>query len=229
MIEKHRAVQAVAKQVLAGLAPTLGPDDTEFTIATRATAMMADMGITQTWYYACPALVLLGSRSCLSISGSRYEPASERVGYTNLVTVDLRPSKAGVWGDCARSFFVEEGTVVAEPRSDEFRRGKEAERELHDAMVAFVTPETTFQDLFDDSNRRIAELGFENLDFLGNLGHTIESAREDRRYIENGNRLRLSNARLFTFEPHIRAPDGRWGFKHENIYSFRKDGRVEEL
>src|SRR5690349_20681993 len=96
MLAEHRAVQRIARQVLADLAPTICASDTEFAIAQRAVASLRSRGIMETWYHNCPALVLLGSRSCLSISGRDYVPAQEPVGReTNLVTVDLSPMRAG--------------------------------------------------------------------------------------------------------------------------------------
>lgn len=117
LISAHREVQAVAKKVLAALGSTINPLDTERTIAERATAMLAREGVTDTWYYECPALVLLGSRSRLSISGREYVPNEEEVGFFNLVTVDLSPLRGDIWGDCARSFFIEEGFVFRVLRS----------------------------------------------------------------------------------------------------------------
>jgi hypothetical protein len=81
----------------------------------------------------------------------------------------------------------------------------------------------------ETGNSLIENAGFQNLDFLGNLGHSIEKKSEDRRYIEKGNSSRLSDASFFTFEPHICATNSVWGFKHENIYYFNKDGILEEL
>ncbi len=225
-INQHRAVQAIAKRVLADLGPTITPDDTEKSIASRATTMMARFGVTSTWYYECPAFVLLGSRSCLSVSGSSYVPATEPVGLSNLVTVDLSPLLNGAWGDCARSFVVENGLYSNEPTLPEFKRGLDAERQLHRQLVSFATREMTFEHLFDFANAEINGLGYENLDFSCNVGHSIETARADRQFIEVGNSARLGDVKLFTFEPHIREKGGRWGFKHEDIYCFGTDGKV---
>ena len=54
-IRHHRAVQAIARRVLADLGQTITPDDSERSIAARATSMMERLGITATWYYDCPA------------------------------------------------------------------------------------------------------------------------------------------------------------------------------
>lgn len=229
LLARHQAVQEIAKAVLAELGPTIGPSDSERTIGERATAMLADHGITDTWYHSCPAFVLLGSRSCLSISGREYIPSEEAVGSFNLVTVDLSPMRDEIWGDCARSFFVEDGACVLNPSHPVFLQGMNAERSLHAEMRNFVTPETTFGDLFEFANSEIKRHGFENLDFLGNVGHSIERQRQARRYIERGNSQMLVEADMFTFEPHIRHPNSSWGFKHENIYYFDDEGRVAEL
>lgn len=182
--------------------------------------MLADVGITHTWYYDCPALVLAGPRTCLSQSGKDYVPSADEIGLTNLVTVDLSPALDGVWGDCARSFFVEGGVAVRDPQNLDFASGHKALDALHASLVEFAKPQTTFEELCKFSSMQMKALGYINLDFLGNVGHTIESELGLRSYIEAGNSRRLSSTRLFTFEPHIKAIDGHWGFKHEEIYYF---------
>ena len=77
-------------------------------------------------------------------------------------------------------------------------------------------------------NQVIREKGFVNLDFAGNLGHSIVRKKEDRIYIEKGNSSRLGDVAYFTFEPHISIPGSKYGYKKENIYYF-KDGKIEEL
>jgi Xaa-Pro aminopeptidase len=229
-ITEHRAVQRIARQVLADLASTIGPEDTESSIAERAVEALRAHGVTETWYHNCPALVLLGSRSCLSISGRDYEPADELVGQqTNLVTVDLSPKRGDARGDCARFFFIENGRVTATAADPELSRGEAFVESLHVAMPQFVTPATTFHELFEWTNARIADAGFENLDFRRNVGHSIAIGGEHRRFIEAGNHARLSDAAFFTFEPNVRVAGGRWGFKHENIFFFDGTGRTEEL
>ncbi len=225
----HRRVQQAAKQVLATLPNWLSPADTEQSIAHRCRELLEQAGITATWYYDCPALVLLGSRSCLSIFGRAYQPALEPIGTHNLVTVDLSPLANDCWGDCARSYYIEDGEVTLIPRSSEFRAGQHCLAALHQRMQEFATPQTTFEELFQFANRQIEEAGFENLDFAGNVGHSLAKSLSDRQFIEAGNRLPLSACDFFTFEPHIRQSEGRWGFKHENVYYFNAEGQVEVL
>lgn len=228
LVTKHREVQRAAKLALRLLGERITPQDSERTIAEKAYALLCEQGYPDTWYYNCPALVLLGTRSCLSVSGRDYVPSDEVVGHSNLVTVDLSPEKNGVWGDCARSFFVEQG-VVTEPTSYEFPIGKDFLFELHGEMRRFVHPDRTFHELFEWTNSHIQNAGFQNLDFLGNVGHSIATRREDRQYIEHGNTKKLSDVPFFTFEPHVRVNGGTWGFKHENIFYFDDHGQLQEL
>lgn len=214
-------VQSKAKDVMSAIAKTISPNSTECTIVETAKSLLVDFGVVDTWYYGCPAFVLLGNRSCLSISGRDYVPAEEPVGEgCNLVTIDLSPIKEGLWGDYARSLCVENGFVVGEPSHPDFCDGLRIEAELHRQMVNFVTPETSFHQLYEFANDAIRSAGYENLDFMGNVGHSIETSLENRLYVESGNIRLLSEVQCFTFEPHIRRRGGRWGFKQEDIYYF---------
>jgi hypothetical protein len=47
------------------------------------------------------------------------------------------------------------------------------EIELHKRMKSYVTTDTLFSELYQFGNNEIERLGYENLDFLGNLGHSI--------------------------------------------------------
>ena len=77
-------------------------------------------------------------------------------------------------------------------------------------------------------NDKIKSFGFENLDFNGNLGHTIEKDRNNRIYFEKSNMKKITESMLFTFEPHIRMIGKKYGVKFENIYYFENDS-VREL
>lgn len=226
--EQHANVQAIAKSVLADLGPTLCPSDTEQTIAERAARLLAERGAPDTWYYDCPALVLLGSRNSLFISGRHYLPSNEPLGYSNLVSVDLSPVIDGVWGDVARSFIIEDGTYTEAPSAPEFRAGLHAEMSLHKSMVAFVRPATTFGELASFAMTELTRLGFENLD-PNCFGHSIEEHRDARIYIEPGVDVPLGAVSFFTFEPHVRKVSGYHGFKHEDIYYFDTSGRAHAL
>lgn len=229
-LQHYQQVQAIAKQVLQDIASLIQPADTEASICRKAVELLRNKGIEQTWYYDVPAFVLLGTRSKLSVSGSEYKPdAQQTVGNFNLVTIDLSPLAGKTWGDCARSFCIEQGQVQTHPEDQDFRQGVQAETQLHQRMQAFVTPQTRFSELYAVGNQLISELGFENLDFLNNLGHSIETDPDARRYIDADCHQQLGEVPLFTFEPHIARPGSPWGFKHENIYYFDVCGQLTEL
>jgi len=228
-IDNYSKVQSIAKQVLDDLKFEINAKSTEASIATKAAELLAEYGVKDTWYHNVPAFVLLGERSCLSISGRDYTPAQAEVGSTNLVTIDLSPKVDGIWGDCARSFIIEEGKVVKHPSDHEFQEGLKVEAQLHEAMKSFVTPNTKFSELFEFGNNLIFSLGYENLDFLNNLGHSIELNPDNRRFIDSNCHDQLGSVGLFTYEPHICKNGGIWGFKHENIYYFDEGSRINEL
>lgn len=99
---------------------------------------------------------------------------------------------------------------------------------LHAELRRFVTPDTSFEELYFHFNEVICQDGFVNLDFMGNLGHSIVKKKEDRIYIEKGNTAKLSDVSFFTFEPHICKKNSVYGFKKENIYYF-ENGALREL
>ena len=84
------------------------------------------------------------------------------------------------------------------------------EEKLHAEQLRFATKETTFEKLYYHMNECIVENGFVNLDFMGNLGHSIVKTKGDRVYIEKGNMTKLGDVKYFTFEPHIAFPDSKY-------------------
>ena len=102
------------------------------------------------------------------------------------------------------------------------------EDKLHSEMTAFVNMETTFEELYYHINELILNEGFINLDFMGNLGHSIVKNKNERVYTEKGNIQKISDVKYFTFEPHISVPGSKYGYKKENIYYF-DNGKLVEL
>lgn len=229
MYRKHQVVQLAAKNVLEELNEEITSTSTESSIAAFTAKRLSELGFPDTWYHSCQSLVLAGNRSCLSISGREYSPSDEVFGDENLITVDLSPCAGTVWGDCARSFAIESGVVTNNSKHPQFHCGFNAQTKLHKAMHGFASPSVSFHQLHEFVNDLISSMGFVNLDFLGNVGHSIVTSLEDRVYIEPGNHHELGSVHLFTFEPHIRHKTGIWGFKHENIYYFDESGAVAEL
>ena len=157
-------------------------------------------------------------------------PTDRKIQENDIITIDLSPQVGNIWGDYARTIIVENGEVVDDIeliQNQEWKSGLQMEDKLHAELFRFVTKGTTFEELYYHMNEFIVENGFVNLDFMGNLGHSIAKVKSDRIYIEKGNKAKLVAMNYFTFEPHIAFPDSKYGYKKENIYYFDEDVLVE--
>ncbi|MDE1169596.1 MAG: M24 family metallopeptidase [Verrucomicrobium sp.] len=201
------------------------PGMREKDVAEKARALFLERGVASFWYHGIAARVLAGPRSLLSGSGRDYQPAEIPIGEEDFLTVDLTPEKEGVWGDYARSIFVREGraSLTADPAQEEAHAGAALEVFLHQRLRETARPGMTVDALCADMNGVIAARGFRNLDFKGNLGHSIERDLKGRRFLERGNALPLGELGLFTFEPHLCREGGAKGLKHEDMYYFSGD------
>lgn len=190
---------------------------------------MLDLGADSFWYWGIGAFVFAGDETALSVSGREYKTSDRVIDENDIITIDLSPQRDGIWGDYARTLIVENGTVADDGAcsDQEWKKGIETEKELHAIMRSFVTPQTTFEELYFHMNKVIEELGYINLDFLGNLGHSIAKQKDARLYIEKGNTVRLGDAAFFTFEPHIGLARSKYGYKREDIYHFENDELIE--
>ena len=192
---------------------------------------MLELGADSFWYWDIGAFVFAGDETTVSVSGREYITSDRKIASDDIITIDLSPQNNNIWGDYARTLIIEDGSVVDDInniRTDEWRAGLLMEEELHKELVAFATPQTTFEELYYHINKLITDRGFINLDFLGNLGHSIVKDKNDRIYTEKGNKALLSSVDYFTFEPHISVPNSKYGYKKENIYYF-KSGKLIEL
>ena len=192
---------------------------------------MLENGADSFWYWDVGAFVFSGDETAVSISGKEYITSDRMIESNDILTVDLSPQKNNVWGDFARTIIIEQGKVVEaieNVQNDEWRKGIEMELFLHQTLLYIAAPEMSFEELYFCINDIISKNGFINLDFMGNLGHSIVNNKDDRIYIENGNGIKLSEAEMFTFEPHISRPGSKYGYKREDIYYFC-DGKLVKL
>ncbi|MGE5703636.1 MAG: M24 family metallopeptidase [Clostridia bacterium] len=227
-LPQYHYVQSIAKTTMSELKDIIKEGICECDIADKAEDIMRDKGVNSFWYHGIGAFVHVGNRTKISESGKDYQPSSMLVGRNDIVTVDLSPEFNTYWGDFARTFIVINGNVADEEvlqntitQSDsEFPHGILAEKQLHKVFIDYVKPSMTFEEVYLYMNGVIQQLDYLNLDFAGNLGHTIEFNKNSRKYFELGNKMRLSEASFFTFEPHIKHKNGEYGFKREDIYYF---------
>lgn len=222
----YQHIQNIALKALIDIKSFIHTGATEKSISENCIKLLEVAGIKDCWYHNIPAFILAGDRSTLSVSGRQYEPSDIPIREQDIVTIDLSPEQDGYWGDCARTYIVENGKIADIPNNSEFANGIKAEKLLHTFMQSIATPSLTMHDLYRQANAKIEELGYENLDFQGNLGHSIEKHIDRRLYIESSNQTKLGDVPLFTFEPHIRRKNGKWGFKRENIYYFKDNKAI---
>jgi Xaa-Pro aminopeptidase len=207
--DSYTTVQNIAKETINYLRSIIIPGISEIEIKNEAESYMMTHGIESFWYYNVGALVFAGDRTKLSISGRNYLPSNYQIQKNDLVTVDLSPCIGKCWGDYARSFIVGDTSL---------NYGIEFEQYLHNHLFDIIDPEITFHGIYEEMNYEIERNGYTNLDFNGNLGHTIEESKDNRKYIEKGNITKVNEIELFTFEPHVKKINQNYGFKMENIY-----------
>ncbi len=187
-------------------------------------------GATGYWWYTTPAYVLAGGNLRLSVEGDAYVPRDQAIGSDGMITIDLHPEIEGRWGDCARTYFLRDGNLVTpEAAGYEEADGMATEAALHTLVQAAARPDMTFQELHSLVDREVARRGYENLDFLGNFGHSIGADVASRAFIDSNCSQRLDGAPFITIEPHIAKPGRPLAFKYEEIYRFDQAGTLRLL
>lgn len=227
----HAAVQQIAKETMRRAHSHIRAGQKLIDVRAECEADLLRLGADDFWYWNIGAFIFAGKDTIASVSGRSYQTPDYIIQEEDLITIDLSPRKNGQWGDFARTLIVENGKVLTSPlvaANKGWREGVQAELALHQKLIDAAYPSMTFEQLHRIMNQEICGLGYENLDFLGNLGHSIDLRPEERIYIEKGNTARLDSVEFFTFEPHIRRPETQFGFKHENIYRFL-NSRLAEL
>ncbi|MBR0088076.1 MAG: aminopeptidase P family protein [Lachnospiraceae bacterium] len=220
---EYRDVQKIAKDTISYIKGEIRPGMTLKEIRCLCEEKMFELGADSFWYWDIGAFVFAGDETALSVSGRTYITSDRIIAPEDIITIDLSPQAGDIWGDYARTIIVENGTVVPlenEIRNPEWRDGIETEIRLHKKMTGIARPGMTFEELYYLMNENILEEGYINLDFMGNLGHSIVRKKEDRIYIEKGNKTKLGDVKYFTFEPHISVNGSVYGYKRENIYYF---------
>lgn len=226
-MRRYAAAQNAARTAMDALHEMVRPGMSEKEIEDLVIALMVQNGSDSWWYHGVGALVLLGDRSKVSVGGREYHASETNLAAENeIITVDLAPTIQGYWGDYARTIFLEGGKAAPQDRPSlpEHRRGLEAELHLHEMLMQNARPDSTLEEIFFLLNEEIDRIGFVNLDYKKNLGHTIEWDQADRVYIEKGSQSTFAElGKPFTLEPHIAEKGGSRGFKRENIYYFEGD------
>jgi Xaa-Pro aminopeptidase len=228
-LRRYEQAQALARESLAAIADCIRPGATEASLLADCRRLMDARGATGYWWFGVPAVVLAGPRLRVSVEGDVFLPSDTPIAPDDMVTIDVAPEIDGIWGDCARSFFLKDGRLVtAEEAGPEQADGMAAEATLHRHLLEVARPSMTFRDLHAEMDAQVRALGFENLDFLANYGHNIGADLHARAFIDAACAARLDTVTMFTFEPHIARPGSRFAFKYEEVYRF-EGGRLKVL
>lgn len=228
--QSYSRIQLAAKQTIEYIKKIIKPGMNLLEIRKFCEEKLLESGADSFWYWDVGAFVFAGDETCVSVSGKQYVTSDRVIGNNDIITIDLSPQVGNIWGDYARTIIVENGMVVENIgliENPEWKSGLQMEEKLHAELLRFATKETTFEKLYYHMNEFIVENGFVNLDFMGNLGHSIVKTKGDRIYIEKENKTKIGDVKYFTFEPHIAFPDSKYGYKKENIYYFDEAGLIE--
>lgn len=228
--ELYFKIQSIAKETIEYAKKIIKPNLSLIKIREMCENKMLELGADSFWYYNVGALIFAGDETTKSVSGKEYITSDYIIKNDDIITIDLSPQIKNIWGDYARTIIIENGKVVDEInqiQNAEWKNGLLIEKELHSELLNFATGNTTFEELYYHMNDFIKKCGYINLDFNGNLGHSIVKNKNRRIYIEKGNKKKLSKVKYFTFEPHIALPNSNYGCKKENIYYFNNDKLIE--
>ena len=219
----NKEIQDVAKQTIEYIKTKIYVGQSLEEIRNLCESKMIELGADSFWYYNIGAFIFSGNDTTVSISGKKYKTPDRKISHNDIITIDLSPQFNHLWGDYARTIIVENGQVIhciKDIQNNEWRKGLLFEEKLHNELINFSTPDTTFEELYFHINNFITNNGYINLDFNKNLGHSIAKHKIQRIYIEKGNKKKLKSVKYFTFEPHISIVNSSFGYKKENIYQF---------
>lgn len=219
----NQDLQNIARNTIEYIKTVIKPEMNLLEIRRLCEEKMFSLGADSFWYWNVGAFVFAGDETAISISGKDYKTSNRLIHENDIITIDLSPQNNFVWGDFARTIIIENGKAVdfvSKIKNPEWKKGLLFEGKLHSELKKFAKPDITFEELYFYMNDFIQNNGFINLDFAGNLGHSIVNKKDDRIYIENGNKAYLKEVKYWTFEPHIALKSSKFGYKKENIYYF---------
>ena len=229
-IDNIRTAQSFAQKCLDELPGYIRPGITREEIHSICEELMLRSGSTGWWIRNDPALILFGPHTTFSAHES---PDPLFTGLTvqenDVITVDVAPMYKGGWGDMARTFVMEKGSIIPwnDSENEEIRSGMMLEEKLHAAFRENFSPQMTFAELHALTMELLQKNGYRNCDYHGNFGHTIEAHPDHRvTIIPEESRVIADYGKPITYEPHICRIGGTIGVKFENMY-FWHDGELE--
>lgn len=158
---QYAEVQSIAKKTIEFIKEHIHPGMTLLEVRNICESKMLELGADSFWYGDVGAFVFAGDETTLSVSGKEYITSDRVISGNDIITIDLSPQNGDTWGDYARTVIIENDSVVESDNvsSDEWKKGLQMEEYLHEEMCKFVTPETTFEELYYYINGIIEEKG----------------------------------------------------------------------
>ena len=213
----YKEVQLIGKQTIEFIKGAIRPGMKLEEVRRQCEEKMLELGADSFWYWDIGAFIFSGDETAISISGKNYKTADKLIQKNDIVTIDLSPQWKNIWGDYARTIIIEDGKVVNEIdsiRNKEWQEGLLMEQKLHRELSDYINENTTFEDLFYHMNAMIISEGFINLDFLGNLGHSIEKKVMTAYTLKRAIKINLVILRILhlnhTFQSRDRYMDIKW-------------------
>jgi len=203
------AAQSVAKGACAVGVAAARAGATERDIEAAISAYLAAAGIAHVW-----TITNVGVGENSRICFPTHPPTDLAAATRDVAIVDVHPITAdGFWGDCTRTAIVGDYPEAAAALADLER--------IHRDTLALCRPGMAAQELFGLSHERLAAEGFELLDLLGNIGHSLApGAAYLHNFIDAGNPTPMWAA--WAVEPF--AARGPVAVKVEDLVWFGRDG-----
>ena len=147
---QYKDVQNIAKMTIEFIKENIQPGTTLIEIRDLCETKMIELGADSFWYWDVGAFVFAGDETTLSVSGKEYTTSERVIAENDIITIDLSPQNGDTWGDYARTIIIENGKVVESDNvsNEEWKKGLLMEKFLHEEMCKFVTPKTTFEELY---------------------------------------------------------------------------------
>ena len=202
------AVQRVALTAAAAAVDAARPGRSERDLELVASDTMRAGGAVSVWTITNIGIGP-GSRVCFPTQG----PGDRVAGDLDVAVVDVHPIGAdGAWGDCTRTALIGDDREAQEAMAQL--------EEIHAATLASCRPGMPASELFGGCLERIQAAGFELLDQLGNIGHSLTAgAAYVDGFIDAGNETPMWGA--WAIEPFVGVGD--LGLKLEDVVWFGRE------
>lgn len=150
-MQSYSRIQLAAKQTIEYIKNTIKPGMNLLEIRKLCEEKLLELGADSFWYWDVGAFVFAGDETTVSVSGKQYVTSDRVIGNNDIITIDLSPQVANIWGDYARTIIVENGKVVEDIElieNPKWKSGLQMEEKLHTELLRFATKETSFEELY---------------------------------------------------------------------------------